>query len=162
MHTLITILLYGIPATVLISALLLAIGLSNPRVMLQDYPKDVQAVVEPKTAQEKRQTLYWGIPFWVLLLGFPLLAALSAKAVHQGFWEIFLSAFGVFFLGNLVDWLIIDWLIFCTITPKFIVLPGTEGMAGYKNYAMHFKGFLIGTVISVVVGLIIATLVAVL
>jgi len=29
-------------------------------------------------------------------------------------------------------------------------------MAGYKNYAMHFKGFLIGTALSVVVGLIIA------
>ena len=162
MHTLFTILLYGIPASVLASAVLFAMGLSNPRLMLQDYPKDVQAAVAPKTAQEKRQTLYWGLPFWVFLLGFPFLAALSAKAAHQGFWEIFLSAFGVFFLGNLVDWLIIDWLIFCTITPKFVVLPGTEGMAGYKNYAMHFKGFLIGTVIAVVVGLIIATLVAVL
>lgn len=42
------------------------------------------------------------------------------------------------------------------------VLPETEGMAGYKNYAMHFKGFLIGTVLSVVVGFIVATFVAVL
>ena len=95
----------------------------------------------------------------VILLGFPVAAALSAKATHQGFLEIFLSAFGVILLSNLVDWLILDWLIICTITPKFVVLPGTEGMAGYKNYAMHFRGFLIGTALSVVVGLIIAGIV---
>jgi hypothetical protein len=65
-----------------------------------------------------------------------------------------LRAAGVLFLFNLVDWLILDWLIICTITPSFVVLPGTEGMAGYKNYWMHFKGFLIGTVLSMLVGLI--------
>jgi hypothetical protein len=51
---------------------------------------------------------------------------------------------------------ILDWLIFCTLTPKFAILPGTEGLAGYKNYAMHFKGFLIGTALSVIVSLLIA------
>jgi len=60
------------------------------------------------------------------------------------------------FLFHLVDWLILDWLIVCTITP-FVVIPGTEGMAGYNNYAMHFRGFLIGMVISVVMGVLIAT-----
>jgi len=40
-----------------------------------------------------------------------------------------------------------------------VVLPGTEGMAGYKNYAMHFRGFLIGTGLAMVVGFIVATLV---
>lgn len=161
MNILSTILIYGVPASLLIAGILLAMGWMNPRLMLQDYPKDIQAVVPPKTAQEKRQTLYWGIPFWLVLLGGPAAAALTAKAAHQGFLEIFLSAFGVVFLFNLVDWLIIDWLIICTITPKFVVIPGTEGMAGYKNYAMHFKGFLIGTALSVIVGLIIATLVVV-
>jgi hypothetical protein len=69
--------------------------------------------------------------------------------------EIFLSAAGVIFLFNLVDWLILDWLIVCTITPKFMVLPGTEGMAGYKNYGIHFRGFLIGTILACVIGLLI-------
>ena len=103
--------------------------------------------------------LYWGLPVWVFLLGCPTLAALSVKAANENFLEIFLAAFGVLFLSNLIDWLILDWLIFCTITPKFVVLPGTEGMAGYKNYGMHFRGFLIGTVLAVVIGLIIAALV---
>ena len=159
LNILFTILIYGIPASLILSAIILAMGLLNPRLMLRSYPKDVQAVVPPQTDQEKRQTLYWGIPFWMCLLGFPVAAALSAKAANLGFFEIFLSAFGVVLLFNLVDWLILDWLIVCTITPKFLVLPGTEGMAGYKNYGMHFKGFLIGTVLSVVIGLISATLV---
>jgi len=159
MNLFFTVVVYGAIASLLLSAVLPIMGLVNPRLMLQDYPKDIQAAVPPKTDQEKRQTLYWSLPFWVILLGFPVAAALSAKATHQGFLEIFLSAFGVIFLSNLVDWLILDWLIICTITPKFVVLPGTEGMAGYKNYAMHFRGFLIGTALSVVVGLIIAGIV---
>jgi hypothetical protein len=32
-------------------------------------------------------------------------------------------------------------------------------MAGYKNYAMHFRGFLIGTVLSATVGALIAVMV---
>ena len=161
MKTLSTILIYGIPGSVLISAVLLGMIWVNPRLMLQDYPKDVQAAVPPKAPEEKRQTLYWSFLFWLLLIGFPSASALSAKAAHAGFLDLFLSAFGVLFVFNLVDWLILDWLIFCTITPRFAVLPGTEGMAGYKNYAMHFRGFVIGTVLSVVLGLIIAAIVVI-
>lgn len=109
----------------------------------------------PQTAAEKRQTLYWGIPFWLCLLGFPMAAALSAKAAQLSALEIFLSTAGVIFLLNLVDWLILDWLLVCTITPRFMVLPGTEGMAGYKNYRMHFRGFLIGTGLAAVIGFLI-------
>jgi hypothetical protein len=159
MDTLSTILLYGILQFLVIAAMLFVMGRSNPRLMLQDYPKDIQAAVPPKTPEEKRTTLYWAIPIWLALLAFPALAALMSKAAHRSFFEVFLSAFGVFFLSNVLDWLVVDWLIFCTITPKFVVLPGTEGMAGYKNYAMHFRGFLIGTAISVVVGLITAGIV---
>ncbi len=159
MNTHSTILVYGVPASLALSAIIFAMGRVNPRLMLRSYPKDVQAVVPPNTKEEKRQTLYWGLPFWLFLLGFPIASALTAFAAHQSFLEIFLSAFGVIFLCNLVDWLILDWLIVCTITPKFMVLPGTEGMAGYKNYAMHFRGFLIGTVLAVVIGLIIAVIV---
>jgi hypothetical protein len=36
-----------------LSAVLLAMALRNPRLMLQDYPKDVQASVPPKTTAER-------------------------------------------------------------------------------------------------------------
>ncbi len=57
---------------------------------------------------------------------------------------------------NLVDLVILDWLIFVTLQPKFTVLPGTEGLAGYKDYAFHFKAFLRGTVLCFLASLVIA------
>jgi len=35
---------------------------------------------------------------------------------------------------------VLDWLIFVTIQPDFVVIPGTEGLAGYKDYGFHFLG----------------------
>jgi hypothetical protein len=40
--------LFALGEMVAIAAVLLAIGLRNPRVMLQHYPKDVQAAVPPR------------------------------------------------------------------------------------------------------------------
>jgi hypothetical protein len=88
MNTLFLILLYGLPASLLLTLILLAMGLVNPRLTLRSYPKDVKAAVPPQTDQEKRQTLYWGIPFWLCLLSFTVFAALSAKAAHLGFLEV--------------------------------------------------------------------------
>jgi hypothetical protein len=59
---------------------------------------------------------------------------------------------------NLFDLLVIDFLVFNIITPKVIVLPGTEGMAGYHNYRFHWIGFWKGTVMLLVVSLVIALL----
>jgi len=42
-------------------------------------------------------------------------------------------------LVSMFDLLVLDLWMFYTWTPKFLVLPGTEGMAGYKNYRPHLK-----------------------
>ena len=42
----------------------------------------------------------------------------------------------VFFLFDLF---VLDILIFCTWTPRFLVIPGTEGMPGYKDWRMHVR-----------------------
>jgi hypothetical protein len=162
MNVFANILIYGSALSLVLSVLILAVIRANPRLMLQDYPKDIQAAVPPKTPAEQRQTRYLGMLLLLLMVIFTLAAALSAKAAHYGFSGIFFSASGVLFLFNVVDWLILDWLIFCTFTPAFAVIPGTEGMAGYKNYAMHFRGFLIGTVFSAAAGLVIAGIITLL
>lgn len=144
----------------------LIIGVSiwiNPRLWLQDYPKDIQALVPPKTEKEKKQTSLIGIPFLATLLLVPFLSTWMLKQANNGeisFPVLFANAFGVFWIGNLWDLLVVDWLIGCTFTPKFIIFPGTEGAAGYKDYAFHFRGFLIGTVISVIIGLVVAGIVS--
>lgn len=134
----------------------------SPRIWLQDYPKELQALVPPKTEKEKQISLIVGIPFLLLLFAVPLISSLILKNQTQepiSFWALFINSFGVVFFFNVVDWLILDWLMFCTITPKFVVIPGTEGASGYKDYLFHFKGFFKGTLISMVAGLIIAAIV---
>ena len=37
-----------------------------------------------------------------------------------------------------------------------MILPGTEGMAGYKDYGFHFKAFLRGTVLCFIASLVMA------
>jgi len=62
------------------------------------------------------------------------------------------------FVFNIFDLIILDWLFFCTVQPRSMVLPGTEGMAGYRDYRFHFIGFLKGLGFSAVGGLLIAVL----
>ena len=135
----------------------------KPRIWLQDYPDDIQALVPPKTEEEKRLSLVLGTPFLILLFAVPFISTLALKSRHQGdvsFFPLTANAFGVAFVFNVIDWLVLDWLMFCTITPRFVVIPGTEGAAGYKDYWFHFRGFLIGTVFSAVVGLVIGAIVS--
>ena len=52
----------------------------------------------------------------------------------------------------------LDWLLFCTLRPRAIILPGTEGMAGYRDYRFHFVGFLKGLAFCLVGAAVIAGL----
>jgi hypothetical protein len=134
----------------------------NPRIWLQDYPSDIQDLVPSKTEGEKRFSVLVGIPFLIVLIAIPFVSTLVLKIQSQGnisFFTLAANAFGVAFVFNLVDWLILDWIIFCWITPGFLVIPGTEGAEGYKNIWFHFRGFLIGTVFSLIAGLVIGGIV---
>jgi hypothetical protein len=155
-------LLDGMLLSILASIVLIGSGLYNPRLFLQDYPEEIQAKVPPKTAREKRLSLVIGIPFMILLLIVPFISTLTLKnqqTEYAGLLALFLNAFGVIFIFNLFDLLILDWLVFCTLTPRFFVIPGTEGMAAYKDYGYHFRASLIGTLLSLIGGLLIAGIV---
>jgi hypothetical protein len=155
----------GAILSIVASLFLMVVLRFNPRLFLQDYPEAIQDQVPPKTALEERQSLLIGIPFLLLLAIIPFISALTLKRSGleaPSFLQLFLHAFGVVFIFNLVDLLVLDWLMFCTITPKFIVIPGTEGMRAYKDYLFHFKASLLGTGISILSGLVIAGIVALL
>lgn len=152
----------GAILSIVASIFLIVVLRFNPRLFLQDYPEAIQNEVPPKTALEARQSLLLGVPFLLLLALIPFLSTLTLKrSVTEtlSFLQLFLHAFGVVFIFNLVDLVILDWLMFCTITPKFVVIPGTEGMAAYKDYLFHFKASLTGTGISILSGLVIAGIV---
>lgn len=136
---------------------LTGIVLYNPRLMLQDYPAAIKAIVPPKSETERRQTILFGMPFLLSLLILPFIFVYNSQ--QTSFLGLFLYAFGIVWAFNIWDWLVLDWLIFCTITPKFFVIPGSEGHPAYKDYAFHFRGFLIGTIFSLVMGLIVAAVI---
>jgi len=162
MLSLTKILIDGAILSAIASAVLLISLRFNPRIFLQDYPRDIQERVPPKTAAEQKLNLFIGIPFLLILLAIPAFSSWSLKYSSSEpvtFLTLFLNASGVAFIFNLVDLLVLDWGIMCMLTPRFIVIPGTEGALGYKDYGYHFRGFLIGSVISLGGGLIIAAIV---
>lgn len=146
----------GLILTGIIVVLMILAQRVNPRLFIQDYPEDIQAAVPPKTRAEERQTRWLGIPFILAMLLVPFFSTLGLKQAGGSFSALLANAFGVVFFFNVFDLLVLDWLIFCGITPKSIVIPGTEGMAGYKDYGFHFRGFLKGTLLSAVFGLVMA------
>jgi hypothetical protein len=152
----------GVLLSIIASFLLIVSLYINPRTFLQDYPQDIQAKVPPKTLSEKRMSLLVGIPFLLVLILVPFFSTLTLKqqiGESSPIIALFINAFGVAFIFNIVDWLLLDWIMFCTITPKFVVIPGTEGMASYKDYGFHFRGFIIGTLLSAAGALVIAGIV---
>ena len=99
-----------------------------------------------------------------LLIAAPFTSALLWRTANVGshsFWELFAYAFGVLFIFNLVDLVILDWLIVCWWEPRWLILEGTEHIVIPKQYLHHFKGFLMGTVGLVIVGLAIAALLSI-
>jgi len=99
-----------------------------------------------------------------LLIGVPFGSVLLWRTATLGshrLWDLFAYAFGVLFIFNLVDLIILDWLIVCWLEPRWVILPGTEHIVIPKQYLHHFKGFLVGTVGLAIVGLCIAAMLSI-
>jgi hypothetical protein len=154
------ILLHGLIGSLLLTVALLFIGLKGPRIMLQDYPKSIQEATSPKSKQEKKQTFIYGWPFMAVMIFYPLAVGLFYnQQVELTFLQNLYLTWGILLFFNLYDLLILDWLMFCTITPKFIVIPGTEGNTGYKDYWFHFIGFIKGILITLILASLISLLI---
>ena len=136
------------------STYLLVLLRFHPRIFLGHYPKEIRAVVPGKSEKERRLSILLG-----LLIGVPAGAGLlwrTATLESPSFWERFAYAFGVLFLFNLVDLLILDWLIVCWLKPRWAILPGTEHIAIPNPYLHHFQEFLVGTAGLGIVGVALA------
>jgi len=158
-------LLYGVILSGVLFTLILGLVRINPEIMLKDYPPDIQAKYGPMSERSKRQRIPGAILVIVVLFGIVILSFQDLGTDPQddlSFFTTFVHLFVMFSVFNLLDWLVLDWLIVVTIRPSFIILPGTEGLAGYEDYRFHFRGFLIGTVITLVTSILVAAVVAVL
>ena len=157
--------------SVLVHALWAGLGLSvylgisffglillNPEIWLGDYPPDIQAAWGPQSPHARAQKWAFSIPIFGLMFAFIIVATVQVFQLgggSVGFLDVFLHTFVMLSVFNVLDLLILDWLIFVRFTPKFAVLPGTEGFEGYDDYRFHFNAFLKGTA-----GILVASLLA--
>lgn len=156
------ILVHGALLSVLASLVLMSAVIFNPRFALKDLPRDIRESVPPLTKRETLQALIFFLPFMALIVGIPVLSALGLEAegaADVSFGALFVHILGVLFVFFVVDLVVLDWLIYCTITPKRLVIPGTEGMAGYKDYLHHLRAHARGAVWLAIAALVLAAIV---
>lgn len=139
-------LLYGVVLSAILCVLLLGVLWVNPEILLNDYPPDIRRKHGPMSDRSKRQRVVAAMVIGAIALGI-VAASLSGVRASNGGRIPFLTAFVhllvMLSVFNVVDLLLLDWPL-VAIGPRFVVLPGTEGSAGYKDYGFHFRGFLIG------------------
>jgi hypothetical protein len=136
----------------------------SPRVWgYNDYPDSIKAKVPPQTPQEKRLAWIVAIPWFVFTLVYPVYSTYMLKAQLGGqidFQTAFLNLLALTLLANLIDLVVLDWLIVSRITPRFVIMPGTEAQ-DYKDFSHHFTGQARASVVIVVLSAIIAAIVMV-
>jgi len=129
----------------------------NPRLWLNDYPKQMQAKVPPLTAREKWARGILAALFLAVIVGWLYFSTAQLKAANGGtvsFLAAWLNAFLVFNIFNLFDAVVLDLLILTLMKPRFATLPGTEGMEYlYHNWRMHLTNYLKGIVFCAVLSL---------
>ncbi|MCB0034281.1 MAG: hypothetical protein KDE51_09690 [Anaerolineales bacterium] len=138
----------GFIVSAVLTVLILVSLANNPRIWIQDAPQEMQAVMTPLTAQEKRVRILWAIPIFAVALIPPFAALAWYQAAQQplGYWQGVLFLWLVMMTFNVIDLLLIDWLIVVWWHPSWTMLPEVEHLNHLNNYAFHFKAFLKGTV----------------
>jgi hypothetical protein len=136
----------GLAMSAVLTVIVLASLYYNPLIGLKDYPPEVLRKGrkrQPKDTQQHRY--YFGIPFLLVTVGSVILALTRIPQATGGeftFIYAFLTAATVLLFFNLVDLLVIDGLLGMVVRPKFMVVPGTEGMPAYRNTTFYLKSFL--------------------
>lgn len=146
---------YGFVCSIIMSVLILGSIYSNPRLWIRDLPVNVRSTLPPITVKEKYQSFVLLLLFFGIMISIPMFAVQHVHATS--FIEAWLISYSVLLFFNFWDLLILDWLIVCFITPKFMRLEGVD-TSHYKNYKKHlydfFKGILYLSVPSFVSALI--------
>ena len=153
-------LIYGLVLSLILTILVVVSGSIALDMFVGDYPPDVKQRYGPMSPRAARLRPYVAALLFTAVLVIPMLGlfALQADLEYVSFLPAVVFSVISLLVFNLFDLIILDWLFFCTIQPRAMVLPGTEGMAGYRDYRFHFIGFLKGLGFSAVGGLLIAVL----
>jgi hypothetical protein len=141
-------LLYGAILSAALTVAVLGSMAVNNEIWLHDYPADVQAAYGPISERGRRQRSVFTVLFFAGLIAMVAwsLVHLAQRAGGLTFVGAALHLWVMFMTFNLVDWLLIDWLVLGVMQPGFVFLPGTDrNLAGYRAYGLAFRGFVKGT-----------------
>jgi hypothetical protein len=134
----------------------------SPRIWgYADYSDEIKKKVPPQTRKEKIIATIIGIPWIFFTLGFPIYSSLHLKeflGVNFLFVTAFLNILIMVLLVNLGDVFILDWLIVNKITPKFVIIPGTD-KEDYKDFSHHYKSHIRAIIIQVLLCILLAGIV---
>ena len=139
----------GVILSVLLSILVIASLRWNPEIWVHDYPPEVQAMLPPKSALAKRQTVWVAVVMFAIVfgsLGLLVWRVIATQGGYPGFWPIAAAMWIAMQSFNLIDLLIVDWLIVETWRPRFVLVRGAEALYERRFYGFHFRGFLKGFV----------------
>ncbi|MER6914373.1 hypothetical protein ABT354_22110 [Streptomyces sp. NPDC000594] len=133
---------YALLLTTLFMAIVIGGLMVAPDSLLHDCPPAIRERHGPQSPRGRRTAGVMGLLNTAAMIGVPVLGVLDLHGRTGGtlgFWPPFaLGAIG-FLTLTLVDLVVLDWWLFCTVRPRFMVLPGTEGMAEYRDYGFHWK-----------------------
>jgi hypothetical protein len=122
-------------------------AMKNPTIWLNDYPPAIKEKYGPLSNEAKKEAKPYIILFVLVILILIFGVIIEYKFIY-GENSDFINLLGInliiVHIFNVWDLLLIDWLFWVRIQPKFIILPGTEGMKEYKDYIFHLKKFLHG------------------
>ncbi len=130
-----------------------------PWEMVHEYPEDIKektTLKEPTEEQKKKSKIYGGLVSIILFAILAIFPILYFRYQKVSFTQVFFYTWIAAFTWNVVDLIIVDWLLVCTVTPDWLILPGTKGCAGYKDYKFHFIGFLQGCIYITITALLMA------
>lgn len=114
----------------------------NPWLGFDNYPPDVKAAVSEVPHVPLSSRLGLALPFLTVVFAIILRSTTRvarSASTRSGPWLAMLHAFLLLQIINAWDLVVVDWLIFVTIQPDFVILPGTMGAAGYHDYGFHFR-----------------------
>ena len=155
-------LLAGLLTSVLLTGLILGSLAYNPRLWVGDAPDEMQAAAAPLTRIESRMRTAIAVPFFIIILVVPF-GALFWYEMNYGalsFWNAFRFLWVTLMTFNLVDLILIDWLVVVWWQPSWTILKEAEHLYELNSYTFHFYAFLKGCIGITVFTLLAAAVIA--
>ena len=120
-----TALLLGLIWSGLWMAFLYVIMKCFPWEMLHDYPEDVRrasTLPEPTRKQKRNAKIFGGIGSIIIFGALIVFGLFRFRTERPGFMTLFWFLFIIAMSWNVVDLLVMDWLLVCTVRPAWLIM----------------------------------------